>query len=84
MPFTRSNVLAFTAGVAAGATAFVTYPRWKKKVAPLISAVISGATAAAQDAQATAGAANGEFHAGREAMHSPWISARDGANAPGA
>jgi hypothetical protein len=82
MAVTVSNVLAFTAGVAAGAVACATYPRWKHKVEPLISAILAGAASATQDAataseRMTAGA--GEFHAGHNPVHSPWISARNGA-----
>jgi hypothetical protein len=50
----RSNLLAFGAGLAAGAVACATYPRWKARVAPLATAVVAGASAAFRDAQAAA------------------------------
>jgi hypothetical protein len=52
MPFSRANLLAFSAGVAAGAVAYKTYPRWKHKVEPLVTAVRDGVTAAFHDARA--------------------------------
>jgi hypothetical protein len=80
MALSRSTVFAFAAGAAAGAVAYATYPRWKDKVAPLISAIISGAAAAAQDAQAaSAQPADGAAHAGHESIYEPWLSARNGA-----
>lgn len=50
MPITRSDVAVFSTGIAVGVVAYATYPKWKGKVAPLISAVIAGAAAAYQDA----------------------------------
>jgi hypothetical protein len=58
MALLRTSLLAFGAGVAAGATAYATYPRWKHKFGPLISAAVAGATAAFHDAQA----ADGNLH----------------------
>lgn len=52
MPVTRSELVFFGAGLAAGAVAYATYPRWKSRVEPLVSAVVAGAAAAFKDAQA--------------------------------
>jgi hypothetical protein len=50
MPITRSDVALFSTGIAVGVVAAATYPKWKDKVAPLLSAVMAGAAAAYQDA----------------------------------
>jgi hypothetical protein len=52
MPVTRSDLLFFFGGLAAGATAYATYPKWKDKVSPLISGAMAGVAAAYQDASA--------------------------------
>ena len=54
MPITRSDVAVFSTGIALGAVAYATYPKWKDKVAPLISAVMAGAAAAYHDANSRA------------------------------
>ncbi len=75
MPVTRSDLLVFSAGLALGAVACATYPRWKGKVSPLLaeaaeqfgpllSAAVAGASAAYADA--TAGA--------REAPETPTVA----------
>ncbi len=76
MSVSRSNVLAFASGVAAGAAALATYPRWKHKVAPLVSAVVSGAAAAAQDVKSATTSAR-EVHAGHAAENGAWASSRN-------
>lgn len=50
MPITRSDAVVFSTGIAVGVVACATYPLWKAKVTPLISAVLAGAAAAYQDA----------------------------------
>ncbi|MDG3007095.1 hypothetical protein [Paludisphaera mucosa] len=76
MPFSRSNLLTFGAGLVAGAAGYATYPKWKHKVAPLVSAVVAGASAAFQDAQAAAAEvapdADANAHAAHEATRGPW------------
>jgi hypothetical protein len=67
MPITRSDMLVFTTGVAAGALALATYPKWKGKLSPLVSGVLAGAGAAVSAANAEfAKATDGETGAGRE------------------
>jgi hypothetical protein len=44
----------FLGGVAAGAAAIATYPKWKDKVNPLISGALAGVAAAYKDASAAA------------------------------
>jgi hypothetical protein len=53
MPVSRSDVLIFFGGLAAGATACATYPKWKDKLSPLVSGAIAGVTAAYRDANAS-------------------------------
>jgi hypothetical protein len=61
MPVTRSDLLIFFGGLAAGATAYATYPKWKDKVSPLISGAMAGVAAAYRDASAAPeGTANEE------------------------
>lgn len=60
MAITKSDVLVFSAGLAAGAAAWATYPKWKHKVEPLLSGVVAGAAAAFGDANAAAGGAPSE------------------------
>jgi hypothetical protein len=63
VPITRSDLLIFSAGLAAGAVAYATYPKWKGKVGPLMSgaretlgpliaSAVAGAGAAFADATA--------------------------------
>ena len=52
MPITRSDLVVFSSGLALGAVACVTFPKWKGKVAPLVAAAMAGATAACNDASA--------------------------------
>jgi hypothetical protein len=59
MPITRSDVAMFTTGVAVGAIAIATYPRWKDRVAPLIATGLAGVAAAYEDAKARAAEASG-------------------------
>ena len=67
MAITKSEVLVFSAGLAAGAAAWATYPKWKHKVEPLISGVVAGAVAAFGDANAAAeGASSGTPNTGGE------------------
>jgi hypothetical protein len=47
---TKSDLLVFSAGLAVGAVAYATYPKWKDKLAPLISGALAGAGAAFRDA----------------------------------
>jgi hypothetical protein len=65
VPVTRSDLVVFSAGLALGAVAYATYPRWKGKVSPfvadaaerlgpLLSAAVAGASAAYADATAAA------------------------------
>lgn len=56
MAVTRT-LLAFSSGLAAGAVAYATYPKWKHKVAPLVTTVVESASAAFRDAQTAAEAA---------------------------
>src|SRR5262245_27361803 len=51
MAITKSDLLVFSAGWAAGAAAYATYPRWKHKLEPLLSGVVAGAAAAFSDAR---------------------------------
>jgi hypothetical protein len=43
VPITRSDLLVFSAGLAAGALAYATYPKWKEKLGPMISGAMAGA-----------------------------------------
>jgi hypothetical protein len=46
MTITRSDLFVFCAGVAVGAVAIATYPKWKEKLGPLLDGVMDGAGAA--------------------------------------
>ena len=72
-----SNLVAFGVGLAAGAVAYATYPRWKHKVEPLIAALAAGAAAAFHDAQAASESqpqtpSDPVSHPGHEAPPGPW------------
>ena len=57
MPVTRSDLMIFLGGAAAGAAAIATYPRWKDKVDPLLSSALAGVAAAYREASTAAGEA---------------------------
>lgn len=74
IPVSRSNLFAFGVGLAAGAAAYATYPRWKGRVAPLVSAAVAGATAAMHDVQEAVrekGRAGEPAHAAEAARTAP-------------
>jgi hypothetical protein len=50
MPISKSDVLVFSTGIAVGAVAFKTYPKWKDKIAPLVAGAVAGARDAFSDA----------------------------------
>lgn len=74
MPITRSDIVVFSGGLALGAVACMTYPKWKGKLAPLVAAAMAGATAACQDASARF-AQTGDEPAGTD-LHEPTIDLR--------
>ncbi len=88
MPITRSDLVIFATGVAAGAAVIATYPKWKGKLEPLLSGVLAGAGAAFGDVSAvfekgageTAGSASAasaqpsaDFPRNGAAAHSPLV-----------
>ncbi len=94
VPVTRSDLLVFSTGLAIGAVAYATYPKWKGKVNPLISeaaerlgpllsAAVAGASAAYADATARAHDAPEQAASASEApettFHNP---TRNGARSP--
>jgi hypothetical protein len=54
MAITRSDLFVFSAGLAAGAVACATYPKWKAKLEPMLAGVIAGAGAAFAEAKQAA------------------------------
>jgi hypothetical protein len=65
MPIARSDMRVFTTGVAPGALALATSPKWKGKLSPLISGVLAGAAVGAANVE-LAKATDGEIGVGRE------------------
>jgi hypothetical protein len=66
------TLLTFTGGLAAGAVAYATYPKWKHKVAPIVSSVVEGASAAFRDAQAASAATAAGANPEGDAVKNVW------------
>jgi hypothetical protein len=50
VPISKSDLLVFSTGIAVGAVALKTYPKWKDKIAPLVAGAVAGARDAFGDA----------------------------------
>jgi hypothetical protein len=95
MPITRSDLLVFSAGLAVGALAYATYPKWKdqlepllsearEKLGPLLSEALAGAGDACADARSEVDKATSEFVDPRPATTTPMsqASATNGVTKP--
>ena len=71
MPVTRSDLVIFSTGLAVGAVAYATYPKWKGKVGPLFSEAHEKLSPLVATAVAAAGAAFADAKAASDQAAAP-------------